>query len=47
EALDQLEKDENKTSVNKVDILDHLAYATSQQGNLEHALAVTEEILNI
>ncbi|CAF3704453.1 unnamed protein product [Rotaria socialis] len=47
EALDQLEKEENKTSVNKVDILDHLAYATSQQGNLEHALAVTEEILNI
>ncbi|CAF0845543.1 unnamed protein product [Adineta ricciae] len=47
EALDHLDKEQNKTSINKIDILDHLAYATSQQGNVEHALAVTEELLKI
>ncbi|CAF1557002.1 unnamed protein product, partial [Adineta steineri] len=47
EALDHLNKETNKTSINKIDILDHLAYATSQQGNVEHALAVTEEMLTI
>ena len=30
EALDHLDKEQNKTSINKIDILDHLAYATSQ-----------------
>ncbi len=30
EALDILNKETNNTSVNKIDILDHLAYATSQ-----------------
>ncbi|UJR35641.1 hypothetical protein I4U23_028391 [Adineta vaga] len=47
EALDHLNTDTNSTIPNKIDILDHLAYATSQQGNIEHALAVTEEILAI
>jgi hypothetical protein len=30
EALDILNNETNNTSVNKIDILDHLAYATSQ-----------------
>jgi hypothetical protein len=30
EALDHLNKETNTTSVKKIDILDHLAYATSQ-----------------
>ncbi len=30
EALDHLNKETNNTSVNKIDVLDHLAYATSQ-----------------
>ncbi len=30
EALAHLDKEANKTSINKIDILDHLAYATSQ-----------------
>jgi len=30
EALDHLDKEINDTSINKIDILDHLAYATSQ-----------------
>ncbi len=30
EALDHLDREPNNTSVNKIDILDHLAYATSQ-----------------
>ena len=30
EALDHLDKEINNTSINKIDILDHLAYATSQ-----------------
>ncbi|CAF3715350.1 unnamed protein product [Rotaria sp. Silwood1] len=47
EALDHLDTETNNTSINKIDILDHLAYATSQQGNVEHALAVTKEILTI
>jgi prolyl 4-hydroxylase len=47
EALDHLDKERNNTSMNKIDILDHLAYATSQQGNTEHALAITEEMLTI
>ncbi len=33
EALDHLDKETNKTSINKIDILDHLAYATSQVNN--------------
>ncbi|CAF3748838.1 unnamed protein product [Rotaria sordida] len=47
EALDHLDTETNNTSINKIDILDHLAYATSQQGNVEHALAITKEILTI
>ncbi|CAM4773713.1 unnamed protein product [Rotaria magnacalcarata] len=47
EALDHLDTETNHTSINKIDILDHLAYATSQQGNVEHALAITKEILTI
>ncbi|UJR10274.1 hypothetical protein I4U23_014481 [Adineta vaga] len=47
EALDHLDKEKNKTSINKIDILDHLAFSTSQQGNVEHALAITEEMLKI
>jgi prolyl 4-hydroxylase len=30
EALDHFDKEINHTAVNKIDILDHLAYATSQ-----------------
>lgn len=30
EALDHLDTDTNDTSISKIDILDHLAYATSQ-----------------
>jgi len=30
EALDHFDKEINNTSINKIDILDHLAYATSQ-----------------
>jgi prolyl 4-hydroxylase len=30
EALDHLDKETNNSSVKKLDILDHLAYATSQ-----------------
>jgi len=30
EALDHLDREPNNTSVRKIDILDHLAYATSQ-----------------
>jgi hypothetical protein len=30
EALDHLEREPNHTTVNKIDILDHLAYATSK-----------------
>jgi prolyl 4-hydroxylase len=33
EALDHLDKERNNTSMNKIDILDHLAYATSQVKN--------------
>ncbi|CAF4241633.1 unnamed protein product [Rotaria sp. Silwood2] len=47
EALDHLDTETNNTSINKIDILDHLAYATSQQGNVEHALAITKEMLTI
>lgn len=47
EALDHLNAEPNTTYPSKLDVLDHLAYATSQQGNIEHALAITEEILTI
>lgn len=30
EALDHLDNEKTKTTINKIDILDHLAYATSQ-----------------
>jgi len=30
EALDHLDREPNTTSVKKIDILDHLAFATSQ-----------------
>ncbi len=33
EALDHLSKETNNASVNKIDILDHLAYATSKVRN--------------
>jgi prolyl 4-hydroxylase len=33
EALDHLDKEQNNSSVKKIDILDHLAYATSQVNN--------------
>ncbi|CAF0759590.1 unnamed protein product [Rotaria sordida] len=47
EALDHLDKEVNNTSPSRVDILDHLAFSTSQQGNHEHALVLTKEILRI
>lgn len=34
EALDHLEKETNNRSIKKIDILDHLAYATSQVNNI-------------
>ncbi|CAF1247942.1 unnamed protein product [Adineta steineri] len=40
-----LNKETNKTSRNKIHILDYLAYTTSQDGNIEHALSLTEEML--
>ncbi|CAF0955061.1 unnamed protein product [Adineta steineri] len=42
-----LNKETNKTSRIKIHILDYLAYTTSQEGNIEHALAVIQEILTI
>ncbi|CAF3679310.1 unnamed protein product [Rotaria socialis] len=47
EALDRLNQDNNTASIIKIIILDNLAHVTSQQGNIEHALALTEQILSI
>ncbi|CAF0724352.1 unnamed protein product [Didymodactylos carnosus] len=47
EALDHLDSEPGNDTTDKLAILDHLAYATSQQGNIEHALALTDEMLNI
>ncbi|CAF4119545.1 unnamed protein product, partial [Adineta steineri] len=42
EALDHSNKETNKRSRNKIYILDYLAYTTSQQGNIENTLSLTE-----
>ncbi|CAF3839777.1 unnamed protein product [Rotaria magnacalcarata] len=47
EALDRFDQENNTALISKINILNNLAHATAQQGNIEHALAVTEEILSI
>ncbi|CAF2043981.1 unnamed protein product [Rotaria magnacalcarata] len=47
EALDRLDQENNTTLISKINILNNLVHATSQQGNIEHALALAEEILSI
>lgn len=46
EALNKFEKESSKT-VAKENILDYLAFSTFKQGNLEEALQLTDELLNI
>ena len=46
EAMNKLEKEENKT-MNKSDIIDYLSFALYQQGNVGHALALTNELLSL
>ncbi|CAF3459361.1 unnamed protein product [Rotaria socialis] len=47
EALDRFDQANSTALISKINILNNLAHATAQQGNIEHALAVTEEILSI
>lgn len=46
EALDRVEKEKNAT-VAVVDILEYLAYSTFMNGNLRHALKLTNDILKL
>ncbi|CAM4974843.1 unnamed protein product [Rotaria socialis] len=47
EALDRLDQENNTTLISKINILNNLVHATFQQDNIEHALALVEEILSI
>ncbi|CAF3363110.1 unnamed protein product [Rotaria socialis] len=47
EALDRIDQENNTTLISKINILNNLVHATFQQGNIEHALALVEEILSI
>lgn len=46
ETLKQLEI-EDSASVTKFDVLDYLAFSTGEQGNIQHALDITTEMLSI
>ncbi|CAF1246049.1 unnamed protein product [Rotaria magnacalcarata] len=47
EALDRIDQENNTTLISKINILNNLVNATFQQGNIEHALVLAEEILSI
>ena len=47
EALVQHAQENNSSQVKLVDILDYLAFATARQGNLKHALELTQQIIDI
>lgn len=46
EAMNRLENEKNKT-VNKSEIIDFLAFSVYQQGNVRHALDLTNELLTL
>ncbi|XP_063444800.1 prolyl 4-hydroxylase subunit alpha-2-like isoform X1 [Mytilus trossulus] len=46
EAMSRLENEKNKT-VNKSEIIDFLAFSVYQQGNVRHALDLTNELLTL
>lgn len=46
EALDRIEEETNKTA-NKVEILEYIAFSTYMQGNVRHALKLTNDILEL
>ncbi|CAF3338903.1 unnamed protein product [Rotaria socialis] len=47
EALDRFDEKNKRALIRRIDILDHLSNATFQEGNIENALALTEEMLAI
>ena len=47
EALEQNKLEGDNPTADHVLILDYLAFATSQQGNVKHAIELTEEILKV
>uniref|UniRef100_A0A1B0CQR2 procollagen-proline 4-dioxygenase n=1 Tax=Lutzomyia longipalpis TaxID=7200 RepID=A0A1B0CQR2_LUTLO len=47
EAMDRLLRSENKTSTTKADILEYLAFSTYKQGNIDSALTMTNELLEL
>ena len=47
EALVQYELENYSSEVKLVDILDYFAFATARQGNLKHALELTQKIIEI
>ncbi|GAB0097676.1 Prolyl 4-hydroxylase, alpha subunit [Sergentomyia squamirostris] len=47
EAMDRLLRSENATSTTKADILEYLAFSTYKQGNVDSALTMTNELLEL
>ncbi|CAF1269041.1 unnamed protein product [Rotaria magnacalcarata] len=47
EALDRFDEKNKRALISRIDILDHLSNVTFQEGNIENALALTQEMLAI
>lgn len=46
EAMHKLEKEQNKT-VSKAEVIDYLSFSAYKQGNVRHALTLTNELLSL
>ncbi|XP_074103649.1 prolyl 4-hydroxylase subunit alpha-1 [Cotesia typhae] len=47
EAMNRLQDEQNRTTSNKPDILEYLAFSTYMQGNVARALSMTNELLEL
>ncbi|XP_034938307.1 prolyl 4-hydroxylase subunit alpha-1 [Chelonus insularis] len=47
EAMNRLQEEQNRTTTNKPDILEYLAFSTYMQGNVARALSMTNELLEL
>uniref|UniRef100_A0A6B2EEH2 procollagen-proline 4-dioxygenase n=1 Tax=Phlebotomus kandelakii TaxID=1109342 RepID=A0A6B2EEH2_9DIPT len=47
EAMDRLLRSDNSTTTTKADILEYLAFSTYKQGNVDSALTMTNELLEL
>ena len=47
ESIDQFDREGENSTLNIVDSLDYLSYATAQQGNINHAYLLSLEIIKL